>query len=65
MDDRTTTQIEEILAYATIARPPSLPLANMGQGMLGLPPVHAGVRALAGSADVGVTPRVKLHRDEY
>ena len=38
VDDRTTTQIEEILAYATIARPPSLPLANMGQGMLNCHP---------------------------
>ena len=34
MDDGAAAQIEEILAEATIACSPSLPSANMGQGML-------------------------------
>lgn len=34
VDDGTAAEVEEILACATIACPPSLPSANMGQGML-------------------------------
>src|SRR5689334_14819317 len=34
VDDGAAAEIEEILACATITRPPSLPPANMGQRML-------------------------------
>ncbi len=34
VDDRTSAQIEEILAHTSIASMASLPPANMGKGML-------------------------------
>jgi hypothetical protein len=34
VDDRAAPQIEEILAFPSIARPSALPVANMGKGML-------------------------------
>ncbi len=49
VDDGAAAQIEEVLAYAAIARTSSLPPTNMGQGMLNRHPLAqfaASVRGL-------------------
>src|SRR6266567_479398 len=43
VDDSASAQVEEIFAGATVARSPSLPPANMGQGMLHSYPFTQGL----------------------
>ena len=64
VDDGTPTQIEEILAQAAIACAASLPVTDVGQGMLNRHPLTQFAASLLGFADPGVIRRAELHQDE-